>query len=207
MGGVPVSGDFLVVEDDELVGAWLQRAFTKFRPVTVAKSVASGSEALMDKGLRWTALIVDIGLPDGSGLDVVRVARAMVPSISVLVLTGNTQPKVVNGSFLLGASFLRKPTTADSLEMFARRALAVEGVKDPRVLRIVDTVTSEWGLSDREAELLGLAMADRPRTELADALGVTENTTKAHVKSLLRKSATRSVDHLVQQVLRRALQV
>lgn len=202
-----MSGDFLVVEDDELVALWLRRAFAKFRPVTVASTVAAATATLLEPNREWSALVVDIGLPDGSGLEVVRVARATVPSIAVLVLTGSTQPKVVNGSFLLGASFLRKPTTADSLELFARRAIALERVKDSRILRVVDNVATEWGLTDREAEVLGLATGDTPRSELADVLGVTENTAKAHVKSLLRKSAARSIDHVVQQVLRRALQI
>ncbi len=195
----------LVVEDDDLVSAWLVRAFAKWRPVVRVGNVQDAQRRLCDKTARYVALVTDVGLPDGSGLDVVRIAREQRESIAVLVLTGSSQPKVVNGSFLLGASFLRKPTTSESLEMFARRAIACEAVEDTRVLRALEGACSEWGLSDREAELLGISIADKARDELAAALGVTENTAKTYVKGLLRKSGARSVDHLVQLILRRAL--
>lgn len=197
---------FLVVEDDDLVARWLVRAFSKFRPVQRAASVAEGRTRLADPTLKLLALCTDINLPDGLGLDVLRTAKELHPRISALVLTANTQPKIVNNSFLLGASFLTKPTTEESLETFARRALACEGVEDTRVLHVVEAVATEWSLSDREVELLGLAVADRPRDELADALGVTENTTKTQVKNLLRKSNTKNLDHLVRVILKRALQ-
>lgn len=197
---------FLIVEDDELVARWLMRAFGKFRPSVWAANVAQARERLADPNLKLVALCTDVNLPDGSGMDVLRTAREAHPRLAALVLTANTVPKVVNRSFLLGASFLSKPTTEESLETFARRALACEAVEDDRVLRVVEAVAHEWSLSDREVELLGLAVADRPRDELADALGVTENTTKTQVKNLLRKSGARNLDHLVRVVLKRALQ-
>lgn len=197
---------FLIVEDDEMVARWLVRAFTRFRPVVRAATVADALSRLADPELRLVALCTDVNLPDGSGLDVLRATREKHPRVPALVLTGSTQPKVVNGSFLLGASFLSKPTTEESLDTFARRALACEGVDDANVLRVIELAAHEWALSDREVELLGLAVADRPRDELADALGVSENTTKTQVRSLLRKSSARNLDHLVRIVLKRALQ-
>ena len=196
---------FLVVEDDEMVARWLVRAFSRFRPVVRAATVAQAREKLADPALKLVALCTDVNLPDGSGLDVLRATREAHPRVPALVLTANTQPKVVNNSFLLGASFLSKPTTEESLETFARRALACEGVDDSNVLRVIEQVAHEWSLSDREVELLGLAVADRPREEIADAMGVSENTAKTQVKSLLKKSAAKNLDHLVRIILKRAL--
>ncbi len=196
---------FLVVEDDPLVARWLARAFDRFRTVDTVGTVAAGQALLTDPTRSWAALVTDYGLPDGSGLDLARFARDRHPTLPILVLTGTTVPKVVNGSFLLGASFLSKPTTQESLELFARKALAREAVEDTRVLDMIEVVSREWALSEREIELLTLSMADRPRGDLADALGVTENTAKTQVKSLLRKSGARNLDHLVRVVLKRAL--
>lgn len=195
----------LVVEDEDMVARWLVRVFSKFRPVVRAATVADARVKLGDPSLRLVALCTDVNLPDGSGLDVLRATREAHPRIAALVLTGSTIPRVVNNSFLLGASFLSKPTTEESLETFARRAIACEAVGDSNVLRVIETVANEWALSDREVQLLGLAVADRPRDELADALGVSENTTKSQVKSLLKKSAAKNLDQLVRIVLKRAL--
>lgn len=197
---------FLVVEDDPMVARWLVRAFSRFRPVVHAGTVTQARAELAKPDLHLVALCTDVNLPDGSGLDVLRATRELHPRVPALVLTASTQPRVVNNSFLLGASFLSKPTTEESLDTFARRALACELVDDNRVLRVIEEVAHEWALSDREVELLGLAVADRPRDELADALGVTENTTKTQVKSLLKKSSAKNLDHLVRIVLKRALQ-
>jgi len=196
---------FLVVEDDEAVAKWLVRVFSPFRPTTRAATIQAARDVIAETSKPLVAIVSDVNLPDGSGLDVVRFAREKRPAISVLVLTSSTQPKVVNNSFLLGASFLSKPTTEESLAVFARKAIAAEGVGDERVLAVLERVTEEWSLTDREAVLLTLAVSDRPRAELAAALGVSENTAKSQVKNLLRKSATHNLDHVVRIVLRRAL--
>lgn len=196
---------FLVVEDDEQVARWLVRVFSAFRPTTHASRVEEARKRLADPNLSLVGVCSDVNLPDGSGLDVVRYAREQRPAVAVLVLTSLTQPRVVNNSFLLGASFLTKPTTEESLGVFARKAIAAEGVDDARVLTVLQRVADEWSLTDREAELLTLAVSDRPRGDIASALGVTENTAKTQVKNLLRKAGARNLDHVVRIVLRRAL--
>jgi DNA-binding NarL/FixJ family response regulator len=196
---------FLVVEDDELVARWLVRVFSKFRPTTHARTISEAKEIIGDRSRALLALVSDMNLPDGLGLDIVRYAREQRSGLAVLVLTGNTQPRIVNNSFLLGASFLTKPTTEESLEVFARKALATEGVEDTRILRVLEIVAAEWSLTDRESELLTLAASDRARADLAAALGVSENTAKTQVKNLLRKAGARNLDHAVRIVLRRAL--
>lgn len=201
----PQGAGFLIVEDDELVAKWLVRVFSGYRPTTRVGTVRDARAIVADTAQALLAIVSDVHLPDGSGLDVVRFAREQRPAISVLVLTSSTQPKVVNGSFLLGASFLSKPTTEESLDVFARKAIAAEGVDDARVLGVLERVAEEWSLTDREAELLTLAVSDRARSDLAGALGVSENTTKTQVKNLLRKAAARNLDHVVRMVLRRAL--
>ncbi len=196
---------FLVVEDDEHVARWLTRVFSSFRPATHVGTVREARTFIAAINYRLAAVVTDINLPDGSGFDVVRMTREHRPSMSVLVLTSSVQPKVVNTSFLLGASFLTKPTTEESLSTFARKALAMERVADVRVVAALERFVEEWALSEREAELLAHAVADKPRAELASTLGVSENTAKSHVRRLLQKSGTTDLEHVVRLVLRRAL--
>ncbi len=150
----PPAAGFLIVEDDDLVAKWLVRVFGGFRPALHTPNVREAREVIADVAKPLVAIVSDINLPDGSGLDVVRFAREKRQGVPVLVLTSSVQPKVVNNSFLLGASFLSKPTTEESLTVFARKALAAEGVNDKRVLEALERVADEWSLTDREAELL-----------------------------------------------------
>jgi ActR/RegA family two-component response regulator len=64
-------GRFLVVDDDASVGRHLARIVRPFGEAVVAGSV-SGAMALLEAHVAWRGFFVDLGLPDGSGLDVVR---------------------------------------------------------------------------------------------------------------------------------------
>jgi CheY-like chemotaxis protein len=68
-------GRFLLVEDDTMLVRALLRHMPAYGATTVAASAAEAAVALAAP-TRWTALLVDIGLPDGSGLDVLAKARS-----------------------------------------------------------------------------------------------------------------------------------
>lgn len=169
----------LVVEDDEafrtmLVGALERRGYD-------AHGVGDGATAL-----EWARrdspemAVVDLRLPDQSGLDVVRGLKAIDPSTSVIVLTGYGSIATALEAIRLGAShYLTKPTDAD------------------RVLEAF-----ELGLASRPREIA----ADTPslaRVEwehiqrvLADCGGNVSEAARAlsmHRRSLQRKLAKRPV--------------
>src|SRR5207248_11713280 len=84
-------GAFLRVEDDPAIARAIGRLLAKSRPTHHVSRVAEAKAALED-ATSWTGLVVDIGLPDGSGLDVLSAAREKWPTLPALVLTGSTQP-------------------------------------------------------------------------------------------------------------------
>ena len=197
-------GAFLVVEDDPAIARAVGRLLSKSRPTHHVAGVEAAKAALKDtKG--WTGLVVDIGLPDGSGLDVVCAAREKWPTLPALVLTGSTQASDINRSFMLGADFLVKPGTSEEIAAFVRKAISRESIADARVVEAVDQIASEVGLTDRERDVLMLVAGDTKRADIADALGVKENTAKSHVNALMKKSGAHSFDELARTVLRRAL--
>ncbi len=72
--GVDSVVSFLIAEDDELVGRILVRALSEHGRTELVTSVEEARTAL--KTGSFTAVVVDVGLPDGSGLDVINDARA-----------------------------------------------------------------------------------------------------------------------------------
>lgn len=98
----------LLVEDETVVLRAIMRQLRDGYTCTVARTVREAILAL-ESDARWDGLIVDIGLPDGDGLDVVRAARMLHPGTPVLVATGNATPKRVNEVFTLRARLVVKP--------------------------------------------------------------------------------------------------
>jgi len=57
----------------------------------------------------WTGFVLDVGLPDGSGLDLLADARTKFPATPALVLTGRTEASSINAAFDLNADYVVKP--------------------------------------------------------------------------------------------------
>ncbi len=108
---------FLVVDDDPAVGRQLARVVRPFGEGIVAGSV-SGAMAMLASRVAWDGFFVDLGLPDGSGLDVVSAARKAFPARRAMVLTGNVDPGLINAVHDLGASYVVKPVDSARIARF-----------------------------------------------------------------------------------------
>lgn len=197
------TGSFLVVEDDPRTARTLQRLLARYREVEVAHT-AQGARDALASGLVRTGLVVDVGLPDGSGLDVVRFARQQWPVLPVLVLTGCHDPPVINRSHQLRAEFVCKPARNDDVLAFARRAIAFERVPEERLSTLVAEVSRQSHFTPRETEVVLVALSTE-RSSLTAELGVSENTLKSLVRSVLGKTGHDSLASLTKQLLRSAL--
>ena len=198
------TGAFLVVEDDPNTASVLVRLLSRIRPTDVAVSVRE-ARTILTPWRRWTALVVDIGLPDGSGIDVVTHARSMFPLLPVLVLTGHNERKLINRSNELRAEFVCKPAEGDELMGFARRAITFERVPNERVAWVVDEMARVHTLTARECDLVAACMANTPRAQLGEQLKVSDNTLKSQIRGLLRKTGCESLDVLCRRLWHQAL--
>ena len=201
---VSALGSFLVVEDEPQAAENLVRMLQRVRPTLFALTIREAKEHLAAPRA-WTGLIADIGLPDGSGLDVVRFARDRFPLLPVLVLTGHHDRTSINTSHELRAEFVCKPASEADLFGFVRRAVAFERVPDQRLASLVDEVARQCALTTREADILAAALGSTTRAQLLDQFGVTDNTLKSQIRTLLRKTNQDSLDSLTKVVLREAL--
>jgi DNA-binding NarL/FixJ family response regulator len=187
----------LIVEDEASLLATLVRTTeTYFIPIL------AGSKALavsaIDKNKDLAAAIVDVGLPDGDGLDLVDDLRKRVPDMPVLVLTGSNDPSTINRAQLLRAEYVVKPFFTDNVARFVQRALAHRSSLDKdRLSAQVAQISSDHRLSQREAQILIYAVEGVPRRHIADVLKVSENTVKTQVRSLLDKLGKETLSEAV----------
>jgi len=176
--------------------------FKGFGSVEIASTSHDAQQALVR---RWSAFVVDVGLPDGSGLDFLRVGRVNHPGVAALVLTGSVDRELLSAAHALQASYLLKPASREDLLLFAYRAISqVEGTNDR-----VANVLAEWklrhGLSDGETEVLQLAATGHERTRLHEIRCVEASTIKKQVASLIRKTGDTSLEGAVNRLLRATL--
>src|SRR5687768_7779730 len=110
---------FLVVEDDPLVADSVKRVLERHGSVEVVGTLGAARETL-GRITPERCLIIDVGLPDGSGLDLLDEHRDLLDRVDVLVLTGMVEPELVNRAATMGAHLALKPISGAMLSDFVR---------------------------------------------------------------------------------------
>jgi len=116
----------LVVEDNpDLVIALQDLLHHDGYAVTVTGTVAGAIELVQDH--RFNAILLDLGLPDGDGLEVLQETRRRDPSLPVVIVTAHISQDRTVGSLMEGAfAYLTKPYHREELRQTLRRAIGLK---------------------------------------------------------------------------------
>jgi DNA-binding NarL/FixJ family response regulator len=212
----------LVVEDDPHMRDFFAASVTRSSELALAGCVGTLAEArawLDDPAHAVDVLLVDLGLPDGSGLDVIRHAVGLHPACESLVISMFGDEDNVLASIEAGAlGYIHKDSTPDDIAstilemksgaspispMIARRVLSKYlSLRDGRgaaaaavVVPPPDPVAAaplRPGLSTREQEVLELIARGFSYADIARLQSVSVHTVQTHIKNLYRKLAVRS---------------
>ena len=192
----------MLVDDHEIVRGGL-RALLERRPqfqvVGEAGSVAE-AETEADR-LLPDVIIMDVRLPDGSGVEACREIRAKHPQIKVLMLTSYADDEAVFASIMGGASgYLLKQTRAKDLVQAILTIAHGGSLLDPAITQTVlermrTMATSSPGkqdhnpdaLTDQEERILGLIAEGKTNREIAEEVILSEKTVKNYVSTILSK--------------------
>ncbi len=198
-GSVGTDSRLLLVEDDHNLSRALSRVALRHGQVVLA-ATAQRARSLAADGGNWTAFIVDIGLPDESGLAVLADVRVGHPNTPALVLTGHMDHDVVNKTWELGAQYLLKPVDVALIDRFLSAASAAPF--QVRVERAVQAWVVRYGVSEAEADVLRRAVLGDDRRTVAAARGSSEQTINKHVANLLRRTGDACLHVAVERLLR-----
>ena len=166
--------------------------------VEVVGEAATGSEAVrLAQYLRPDLVLMDITMPGGDGLHAARVIRQTLPDVAVVMLTASELDEHLYEAVRLGAAgYLLKNLDAeelfDLLVGVARGEAALTRAMAARLLKNVarHTMDAETGaetLSAREVEVLRLVARGASNPQIAEALCITVNTVKVHLRNILDK--------------------
>ena len=158
--------------------------------------VAHSGQQLLDllKTHDADCLLLDLGLPDRNGLDLIPDIRALRPQLRILIVTMHLDRVLADAVLHAGASgFIPKDSGQKELESAISAVLAGERYLSPRVPPI--TFSAGLGaanpalatLTPRQIEILGLIAQGKSTADIAAAVGVSESTITFHRANLRKK--------------------
>ncbi len=199
----------LVVDDDDAFRESVCAAIARDGDMVLAaqvNNVAAAREAIV-RG-QFDVALIDLGLPDGNGIDLIREISRTLPDVDVMVVTVFGDEAHVLASIEAGATgYLLKRSLTDTLGETVRELRAGGSPISPVIARqllhrfkrdtpespqAVTTVVDDGGLSEREREVLLFIAKGFTVGEIANMLHLSAHTVATHVKHIYRKLAVHS---------------
>jgi two-component system, NarL family, response regulator DevR len=186
-----------LLDDHEIVRTGLRALLESTDDLEVVGEAGTVAEALTRvPALRPDVAILDIRLPDGSGVEVCREIRSRVPSTACIMLTSYADDEALFASIMAGSSgYVLKQVGGNSLVENVRRVAAGDSLLDPalteRVLKRLREGPEEEPLlatlTPQERRILDLIAEGKTNRQIAEDMYLAEKTVKNYVSNLLTK--------------------
>jgi DNA-binding NarL/FixJ family response regulator len=189
----------MVVDDHEVVRDGIKALLAEQEGLTIAAEAGGVREAIeRAEWARPDVVVMDIRLPDGSGIDATREIRARLPRTQVLMLTTFADDEALFASIMAGAAgYVLKQVTGGDLVRAIRAVGAGQNLLDPLVTKgVLDRLRKGKHLFEDQRLARLSAQEERILTEVADGktnrqigtdLNLAEKTVKNYVSSILLK--------------------
>lgn len=208
----------LVVEDDPVMR---QRLWRVLGGIGYAQDVVSFSTSLaearayIDKQPLGLAL-VDLGLPDGNGAELIQELRALDPAVPILVISAWSTKEVILGALRAGATgYLLKERDDLEVSLSIRSVLRGGAPIDPFIAQhilafmpaapLLNPIDETDALSARESEILEWVSHGLSNREIAEKLTISRHTVECHITRIYRKLAVSSRTRAVSEARQRGL--
>ena len=187
----------LIVDDHEIVRKGLVMLISRQEDLVVAGEAGSAAEAV-EKARELTpdVVVLDIRMPDGSGVEACRDIRAENPDVKVLMLTSYSDEEAVMGSIMAGASgYLLKEIRSEEIVDAIKKVGAGQSLLDPMVtasvlerIRNGNGADDGWNqLSNQEQRILESIADGKTNREIAQEIHLSDKTVKNYVSNILGK--------------------
>lgn len=196
----------IVVDDHPMLREGTQALLARSPGIAVAGAAGAGHEALrLVEALRPDVVVLDVHLPDISGVEVAREIRARFPDVAILILTGYDDAGYVRALVPLGVQgYLHKTATGEDI-VAGVRAVAQGRLALASDLLQIGVGGSDIQLTDREHAVLWLLASGRRNKEIAETIGISVKTVEFHVSRLLDKLGARSRTEAIRRAFQQGL--
>ena len=186
----------LLVDDHEIVRRGLRELLEVEVDLRVVAEAGSLEEALALDVTEFDVAVLDVRLPDGSGVDLCRLLREQRPELACLMLTSFADNEALSASVLAGArGYVLKNVRGDDLVGAIRRVAdgemlltndQIERARERLRRQITEDIRLE-SLSAQESRILELLSEGLSNREIAEVMFLAEKTVKNYVSNLLAK--------------------
>ena len=185
-----------LLDDHEIVRRGLRELLEAEDEVEVVGEAGTAEDALARiPATRPDVAVLDVRLPDGSGIEVCREIRSRHPEISCLMLTSFADDEALFSAIMAGASgFVLKQVRGAELVEGVKRVAQGESLLDPATTaRVLERIRARpeddelAGLTAQERVLLGHIAEGMTNRQIGEAMHLAEKTIKNYVSNLLAK--------------------
>ena len=208
----------LLVDDHDIVRQGLNALLSRYDDMVVIGEAGTANEAIEQAVLLLPDIVIlDIRLPDGSGIEVCREILSQNSEIRILILTSYSDEEALFGSIMSGASgYLLKEIKSGELIESIRKVGSGYSLLDPTVTKRVLNKFRENGsedkwtkLSNQEQSILELISDGMTNRQISHVMSLSEKTIKNYVSSILNKlelsRRTQAATYLVKRRISRNL--
>jgi DNA-binding NarL/FixJ family response regulator len=205
-----------ILEDHELFAKQVRRLLSWENDLECSQHFTNAAD-LFDK-LSFTSekpdlLLLDLGLPQRDGLDVLADLRILLPNTKVLILTAYDDREKVYRAICNGASgYLLKTADPDEILAGIRDVMHGASALSSPIAKMILEGFARFGpvddckpLSCREEDVLRQLVKGHIKKEIADQLNISQHTVDMHLRSVYRKLHVRSQTEAVSKALRQGI--
>lgn len=204
----------LIVDDHAIVREGLKQILSEVDDIEVASEADCSSRALQMARLEpWDMVLMDISMPDRSGLETLELMKKEHPGIKVLMLSMHRETQYAVRALKTGAAgYLNKQSAPNQLVDAIRLVASGKKYISPEVAQeLASQVSGERegppheGLSNREYQTLCLIASGLPVSAIADQLALSVKTISMYRARLLKKMQLKNNSELTHYAIKQGL--
>lgn len=197
----------LIIDDHQVVREGISNIAKRENIDVIGEAENKESAIAAIATLNPDVMTVDLSLPDGSGLEIVRWARKNSQTVGIVVISILDDDSNLLASMNAGASaFVSKTATLDDIlaAIFSAKKSPLS-FTSKGLIRAVNSRAYKATLTTREIEILSLLPSGLSGDQLSKELFITEATLKSHLNAIYRKLQVRNRSGAVSEARRRGL--
>ena len=204
----------LLVDDHKVVRSGLRMLLDNEADLTIVGEAGTGQEALqLVEQLQPDLVLMDIGLPDMSGIEVTHQVKQRWPNIAIVALTIHEDEEYFFKMLQAGVNgYVTKRAAPEELLTAVRTAIAGGVYLYPSLAKLLvkDYLAGERpdkldGLTEREQEILAHLAEGASNEAIADTLNISQKTVSRHRENIMRKLNLHSRADLVKYAIRKGI--
>jgi DNA-binding NarL/FixJ family response regulator len=197
----------LGVDDHPLLRQGIAAVINNQTDMELVSQASTGTEAVQKfRTYQPDITLMDLRLPDLSGIDAMMAIRAEFPSARIIVLTTFEGDVEIERALKAGArGYLLKSMPPDELVEVIRQVHAGKKQVPPQIAAVLAEHLTDEALTDREVDVLKQVAGGDRNKDIADKLYISEETVKVHVKHIMEKLGATDRTQAVAIAVRRGI--